>query len=187
VIESSGSSNESHSGCGRALAYSALAAKTSDVLDRSPTVIVSPGFTKAQDVDNPSVHAEVAVGHELTLAHGSSRSSSDRRRCRGGVRGVGGTSYRFAQDARGFAKVVLELRFEHAVIAAHLLLLAQLTAVFRYLLTARLTLGLLAGRGAPTLDGALFEAAIAFEEQFDLLAGLAGRGFATAETADGPV
>jgi hypothetical protein len=88
------------------------------------------------------------------------------------------------RNAGRLAEVVLELRFVHAVIAAHLLLLAQLTAVFGNLLTL-FALRLLSGRRAAAFNRALFaQAAIAFEEKFDLLAGLACRGFATAQTAD---
>jgi hypothetical protein len=73
-----------------------------------------------------------------------------------------------------------------AVIAAHLLLFAQLAAVFRNLLTARLALGLLTRRRTAALDRALFgEAALALKEELDLFAGLAGGRFAAAETADG--
>ena len=90
------------------------------------------------------------------------------------------------RHARGFAEVVLELVFDDAVVAAHLLLLAQLAAVFGDLLTAGLALRLLTRRGAAALDRALArEAAVAFEEELDLFAGLARRGFAAAEAADG--
>jgi len=52
----------------------------------------------------------------------------------------------------------------HAVVAAHLLLLAQLTAVFGDLLTL-FTLRLLSRRRAAAFDRALFaQAAIAFEK-----------------------
>ncbi len=61
-----------------------------------------------------------------------------------------------SRDARGLPEVVLELRFEDAVIAAHLLLLAQLTAVFANLLTARLALRFLTRCGAAPFDGTLF-------------------------------
>ena len=91
-----------------------------------------------------------------------------------------------SRNARRFAEIVLELRFEHAVIAAHLLLLAQLTAVFGNL-RPRLSAGrFLTGCGAAALDRAIArQAAIAFEKELNLFAGLAGGGFATAKTADG--
>src|SRR5271156_326414 len=94
---------------------------------------------------------------------------------------------RLSRVARRLAEIVLELRLEHAVVAAHLLFLAQLAAVLRNLLTARLPLRLLTGCRAAALDRALFrKTAIAFEEQLDLFAGFARRRFAAAQAADGP-
>src|ERR1700682_2331995 len=89
------------------------------------------------------------------------------------------------RDARRFAEIILELRLVNAIVAAHLLLVTQLAAVFRNLLTTRLALCLLPRRRAATFDRALFgETAVAFEEKLDLFAGLARGGFAAAETAD---
>src|SRR5450755_188591 len=90
------------------------------------------------------------------------------------------------RHALGLAEVVLELRLEHAVVLAHLLLFAQLAAVLRDLLAAFGILRFLAGRRAAPFDGALLgQAALAFEEEFDFFTGFAGRRLATADAANG--
>jgi len=142
---------------------------------------------EARDVDDAAVDAEVAVRHELTRLRAAHRGVH-------AVHDVVETALEQLQErltglprhgCRG-AEVVLELRFEDAVIAAHLLFLTQLASVFGDLLTARFALSLLAGRGAAALDRALFgQAAVALEEQLDLLAGLARRGFPAAQAAHG--
>src|SRR5690348_7485804 len=82
------------------------------------------------------------------------------------------------------AEIVLELGLVDAVVAAHLLLLAQLAAVLGNF-GARLAGRLLTGSGTAPLDRAVAgEAAVAFEKELDLFAGFAGGGFAPAEPAD---
>src|SRR5262249_30645648 len=79
---------------------------------------------------------------------------------------------RLARDAARplrLLEVVAELLFEDAVDALHLLLLAQLHAVTRHLLPARLSM--LARSEVALVDRALLgEAALALEEQFHALA-----------------
>jgi hypothetical protein len=137
------------------------------------------------DVDDPAVDAEVTVRDELAgllAAHRQVEAIHDvveapLERLKEDLTGLSG-------DALSFAEVALELRLEHAVVAAHLLLLTQLAAVFRDLLTGLGVLRLLTGRGAAALDRALArEAAVALEEELDLFAGFRGGGFAAAQTA----
>src|SRR5579872_956082 len=87
--------------------------------------------------------------------------------------------------ASSLAKVIFELSLVNAVVLAHLLLLAQLTAILGDLLTG-FALRLLAGRRSAAFNCALFrETAVAFEEQLDFFTGLARRRLSAADAADG--
>jgi hypothetical protein len=119
-----------------------------------------------RDVDDPAVHAEVAVRHELARlrpAHGHVHPVD--HVVEPALEQLQERLARLARHARGAAEVVLELRFEHAVVAAHLLLLAQLAAVLGDLLTRLGVLRLLTRGGTAALDGALArQAAVAFDQ-----------------------
>src|SRR6516162_2323032 len=85
---------------------------------------------------------------------------------------------------RRFAEVVFELRLVNAVVAAHLLLLAQLAAILGNL-RASLTRSFLPGSGSSPFHRAVArEATIAFKEELDLLAGFACGSLSPAEPAD---
>src|ERR1700722_11913271 len=139
-----------------------------------------------RDVDDPAVDAEVTVRDELPGLFAAHRQVE-------AIHDVVETALeRLQEDLTGLprhalriAEVALELRLEHAVVAPHLLLLAQLTAVLGDLLASLGVLRLLTGRGTAALARALAGGAgVAFEEELDLLAGLRRGGFAAAQTAN---
>src|SRR5579883_3057628 len=138
-----------------------------------------------RDVHDAAVHAEMPMGDELARLRAAVRQVQP-------VDDVVQTALEQLQErasgltrnAGRLAEIVLELRFVYAVIAAHLLLLAQLPAVLGDFLTL-LALRLLPRSGASALDRTLFrQAAVAFEEKFDLLAGLARGRLTAAQTAN---
>ena len=113
-------------------ATSRFASKTGDLRLRSPIEITSPGFTMYD-----GMLTMLAVDAEVTMRDELARLRAARREVQA-IDDVVETALEQLQEraagltrnARGLAEVVLELRFVHAVVAAHLLLLAQLTAVF---------------------------------------------------------
>src|SRR5579872_1872155 len=139
-----------------------------------------------RNVDLAAVHQEVTVRDELArLRAGAGQIQTVDDVVEAPLEQLQELRARGALLARRFAEIVLELALHHAVKAAHLLLLAQLAAVFADLLAA-LALSLLTGGRAAALDRALLgQAAIAFEEQLDLLARLARGGLTPAKAANG--
>ena len=127
---------------------------------------------EGRDVDDAAVDREVPMVDQLTslfAAHREVQAVHDIieaafERLEEDLTGL-------TRDALRFTEVALELRLEHAVVTAHLLLFTQLAAVFRNLLTRLGILRLLTRSGTTALDRALArEAAVAFEEQLDLFA-----------------
>ena len=184
----SASFHSSQSGGRRERATSKFASNTGDFKLRSPIEITSPGLTMYD-----GMLTILAVDAEMTMGHELARLRAARRQIQA-IDDVVETAFEQLQEraagltrnARGLAEVVLELRFVHAIVATHLLLLAQLTAVlgnFRaLLLPAVFWPGAVPRRSTAHF---LREAAVALKEQLNFFARFTRGRFATAQTADG--
>src|SRR3954451_17739484 len=118
----------------------------------------------ARDVDPAAVDGPVAVADELAgLAARRGEAKAHEDVVQAGLQQREQVLARDAGLARSLVVVGAELLLEHPVVAAGLLLLAQLDAVLGLLLAAA---GVLARRGGATFDAPIVgEAALALEEQ----------------------
>src|SRR4051812_11664360 len=117
-----------------------------------------------RDVDPPAIDRPVAVTDQLTrLPARAGKAESHERVVESRLEQPQQVLAGHAALPRRLGVVVAELLLEHAVVAAGLLLLAQLKSVLR---VARATTAVVARRIVPPLDRALVgEAALALEEQ----------------------
>src|SRR5262249_11756531 len=131
-----------------------------------------------RDVDPPSVHLEVTVAHELPALRARGHvAQAEHHVVEPPLEQRHQVLALHAFERRGLVDRLAELALQHAVDAAHLLLLAQLLAVVGEL---RPALAVLTRRVVAPLDGALVrEAAVALQEQLHALA--------AAEPTDGVV
>src|SRR5689334_17871588 len=130
---------------------------------------VTRGYLVRRDVHLLAVDREVVVPHELPALRPRGREAEP-------VDDVVEPQLEHAQEvlagdaaaAAGLGVVAAELRLEHAVVAAHLLLLAQLEQVLGLLDAAA---AVLARRVGAPLDGALLgQAALALQKELHVLA-----------------
>src|SRR5262249_5178733 len=130
--------------------------------------VVGPHLV-ARDVDAAAVHGEVAVAHELPgLCAGRREAEPVDDVVEPGLERTKEVLAGNAALARRLLVVGAELRLEQAVVAAGLLLLAQLQQVLGLLDPAA---AVFARRVAAALDGALLgQAALALEEELHALA-----------------